>query len=244
MLLVGVPLARNLLLDLQGGAAGPLTYLSWMLGDEDAFYAAFESGQPEALALKKLGNHRAKIIADALAETGVAEILDAEFIRRAIFDRGFIEGLHGLFQHAVHLITVDYPELRSSPENFNFIFKKHTDEDIYEGVYDVLPSIMLYLSHVMLELFDRIKPMEAAAKRSFYARSATGIHLVGDREQAQKVVRELFAPFQGRLMCDACGAAIGASLHNAARMLMSETLRCGKCRRVDCFPFSYLFENE
>lgn len=221
-----------------------LTYLSWMLGDEDAFYAAFERGEPEALALKKLGNHRAKIIEDALAQTGVAEILDAEYIRRAIFDRKFAEGLHGLFQHAVHLITVDYPELKSSPENFNFIFKSHTDEDIYDGVYEVLPPIMLYLSHVVLELFDRIRPMERAGKRGFYVRSSTALHLIGDRAQARDVVRELYLPFKNRLHCEHCGSAYRGTIHNAARMLMSETLRCGCCRRVSPFPFSWLFSDE
>ena len=33
-----------------------LVHLSWMLGDEDAFYKAFSAGQPEALTLKRLGN--------------------------------------------------------------------------------------------------------------------------------------------------------------------------------------------
>jgi hypothetical protein len=39
-----------------------LAYLSWMLGDEQDFYEAFSSGNPEALTHRKMGNRRFEIL--------------------------------------------------------------------------------------------------------------------------------------------------------------------------------------
>jgi hypothetical protein len=49
---VALNLLRKPLMDSQ-------VYLSWMLGDEDAFYEAFTSVDPEALTPRRLGHRRA-----------------------------------------------------------------------------------------------------------------------------------------------------------------------------------------
>ena len=152
-----------------------LVYLSWMLGDEDAFYDTFASGDPEALTPRILGSRRQKIIAQALARTQIAELLEADFIWESIFDAGNAYGLYGLFQHAVHLITIQRIELRTSSENFNFIFKDPFDDDVYEDVYGHLPALLLYLSHVILALFDRVKPMDGGAKRALFVRPSASV---------------------------------------------------------------------
>lgn len=221
-----------------------LMYLSWMLGNEDAFFAAFEKGEPEALTQKRLGNHRSKIIAEAVSKTAAADIINPEDVRKAIFDRSWESGLQAYFQHAVHLVTVDYPELKTSPENFNFIFASPLDDDYYGVAYEALPLVLFYLSHVIVELFDRIKSMDPASKTAFIVRSEVGFALVRGEEAANEMTGALFAAFEGRLHCPACKASMTCSPHNAARMVLGQTLRCGKCHRVGGFPFSYLFDKD
>lgn len=217
-----------------------LMYLSWMLADEDAFYAAFASGDPRAISPKQMGNHRATIIQQALDATGVKDVLTADFVGRTIFDRRDPYSLYRLFQHAVHLVTVQHVELQTEPENFNFIFKSYSDDDIYHSLYEVLPQLLLYLSHVILELFDRIKPMDPGAKRAFTVRSILGLYLVEGGENEQFARRQL-APLAEIISCPACTGPIALSAHNAARMVLTETCRCTACRRVHDFPFSWLF---
>lgn len=230
---VALNLLRKPLLD-------SLVYLSWMLGDEDAFYTAFTSGDPAALSPKMLGNLRARIIEQALAKTEVATVLNADFLRETLFSAKNDYGLYRLFQHAVHLVTVERIELRTEPENFNFIFKRHSDDDIYHAVYEVLPHLLLYLAHVMLELFERIASMDEGAKRAFQVRSIFGLSLLEGGEGAEDVTTRL-GTLQANFTCTDCGTALTVTPHNASRIILTESYRCPKCRRVHGFPFAWMF---
>lgn len=218
-----------------------LVYLCWMLGDPDGFYEAFSSGDPEALSPRKLGNFRAKIIAEALASTEVAEVLTPEHIVGAIFDPKNRHGLYGLFQHAVHLVTVDRFELRTSPENFNFIFKAPSDNDTYHGVYGQLPGLLLFLMHVLLELFQRMAEMDAGAKRAFEVRSIFGLYLTEGGENAQYALDHLTKMLTPEFACATCATPLIVTRHNAGRILLTESFRCTKCRSVNPFPFAWMF---
>ena len=218
-----------------------LAYLSWMLGDEQDFYDAFTSGDPESLTHRKMGNRRLEILNAALRSTDVADIMQADFIQGAVYDAKSDYGLYGLFQHAVHLVTVDRIELRTSPENFNFIFANHTHDEIYERLYAVLPGLLLYLSHIILELYDRVKPMDRGAKAAFVARSKFGFHLV-DGEPGSSIVRDgLGSALEGQCECSYCKEPVRVTEHNAARILLTDSFRCTKCRRVNGFAFSWAF---
>lgn len=216
-----------------------LLYFSWMLGDEDGFYRAFTTNSPRGITASILKGRRAELIAGALAKTEVAPVLNAEFIDRTLFERANASGFQQLFQHAVHLITVQHVELATRAENFNFIFKNPSDDDLYEVVYDVLPHIMLYLSHVIMELFERIKPIDMGAKKAFNERSILGLYLVeGDENEAFAL--DHLSSFE-TLRCPDCNAALKLTPHVAARIVLSESYRCSGCRRVHAFPFSWIF---
>lgn len=232
--IVALNLLRKPLLD-------SLVYLSWMLGDEDGFYTAFTSGDPKVLTPSMLGNRRKEIIAQALAHTRIGTRIDADLICDALFDTENEAGLYGLFQHAVHLITVKRVELRTTPENFNFIFKDPFDDDIYEGIYEHLPDLLLYLSHVVLELYDRIKPMEEGAKTAFVIRSLFGSDLVRGGAHAATVRETLEETLAPHLRCDDCGTKLVVTAHNACRLVLTDSYRCTRCRRAQGLPFSWLF---
>lgn len=229
--IVALNLLRKPLLD-------SLTYLSWMLGEEDGFYAAFTSGDPNALSPRVLGNSRKTIVSQALARTEVADVLTADSILETLFSAKNQSGLYRLFQRAVHLITVDRIELKTEPENFNFIFKNHAEDDIYHGVYHSLPPALLFLSHVILGLFERIAPMDEGAKRAFEVRSIWGLYLVEGGENAAFVFEHL-SKLSPHFSC--CDVPMRITPHNASRIILSESYRCPKCRKVQGFPFAWMF---
>lgn len=216
-----------------------LLYLSWMLGDEDEFYHNFTTNSPRGIGASVLKGRRADVLSKALSETQVTEILTAEFIDRTLFDRTNSSGLQMLFQHAVHLITVQRVELETTPENFNFIFKNYADDDLYELLYDLLPHILLYLAQVILRLFTRIKPPEAGGIDAFHARSILGLYLV-EGEENEAFALEQLVGLQD-LQCLHCQLPLKLTPHNAARLVLSESFRCTECRRIQPFPFSWMF---
>lgn len=218
-----------------------LLYLSWMFGDENSFFSSFMEGDPTLLTQKQLGNRRATIIAGALRQTALSSILDAEFIVDSIFEAKNAQGFYGAMQQAVHLITAQRAEVRTEPQNFNFIFKNHTDNDIYDGVYDLLPPLLLYLAHVMLGLFERIKPMDEGAKSAFLFRTIHGLSLIGDVDGVRRIQELLIDIFQSNLSCDHCETPMTITAHNAARILLTDSCRCTSCRRAIGLPFSWLF---
>ncbi|HEY5712605.1 MAG TPA: hypothetical protein VIT38_11985 [Allosphingosinicella sp.] len=216
-----------------------LMYLSWALGDEDGFYVAFTSSDGDVVVSRKMAAQRLAIIEGALASLPIADVLTGHFVHRAIFDRTNPSGLYGLFQHAVHLVTAKHVELRTETENFNFIFKSSADDDLYEVLYDVLPQLMLYLSHVIMGLFHRMKAMDAGAMKAFEMRSILGLYLVEGGENEEHALGRLKA--MNRLQCRECQSHFSVTSHNAARLVLSESYRCVACRCVQAFPFSWLF---
>ena len=110
-----------------------------MLGDKDGFYEAFTTQSPEALRAKNIGNHRSAILASALSRTGIAGTVSAESLHSVLFDAANGHGLYPLSQKAVHLVTSLRVELRTEPQNLNFIFKRTTDNGVYIAVYEALP---------------------------------------------------------------------------------------------------------
>lgn len=216
-----------------------LLYLSWMLGDEDEFYSAFSAKSPKGITSASLKGRRREILSDALQNTGLAEILTADLVNGVLFDRKNPSGFQRLFQHAVHLITVQHVELQTEPENFNFIFKNFADDDLYEATYDVLPHILLYLSHVILGLFQQMAPSIVGAKKAFEVRSILGLYFVEGDEMEQYAVDRLASLSEAK--CPGCKSGLKLTPHNAARITLTETFRCTHCRRVQYFPFSWVF---
>jgi len=216
-----------------------LLYLSWMLADEDNFYRTFTANSPFGIKASILKGRRAEIFEGALAKTEVAGVLNTSFLEEALFSRTCDWGLQRLFQHAVHLITVERVEFETSPENFNFIFKSHADNDLYELIYDILPNIMLYLSHVILELFGRIAEPDRGGKSAFFVRSILGLYLVEGGENEADALRRLNPLTQ--LECPDCGKALAVTPHNASRLILTQSYRCTGCRRIQSFPFSWIF---
>jgi hypothetical protein len=217
-----------------------LLYLSWMLGDEDDFYAKFSSGDPHFLSAKVVGNNRKSIFEKAIAKTNVADLIEADRLISIIYDRKNKIGLEGYFQHAVHLITVEHVELKTTPENFNFIFKKYSEDDVYHIAYAWLPYVLLFLSHVVVKLFDRMQALDEAGETAFVLRSKLAYLLSVGGKPAEFARSQLAECVQGT--CDYCSAPVRITDTNARRILLSEQYRCWSCRRIAPFPISWMIQ--
>lgn len=218
-----------------------LTYLSWMVADEDGFYAAFTSDDPTKMTQKMIGNRRRDIFEKAIEKADLKGIVDAEEIISIIFDAGNHCGLYLFFQHAVHLITVDRIELKTSPENFNFIFKSPADDDVYELLYASLPTVLLYMTHLVLALYQRVKPMDPGAREALLFRTDNGyrlLHYDGGAVALASAMGDILSP---KVKCKACGSQLKVTPHNAARLLLADSFRCTRCRRISPFPLSWMF---
>lgn len=216
-----------------------LVYLAWILGDEAGFYREFTSGNPENISQKKLGNLRTEIFSKAISQTGTPEIFDASILLALLFDKTHQHSLEKYFQHAVHLVTIKQAELRTSPQNFNFIFKSYADDDLYVRVYDWLPYILLFMAETVMELFNRMQEMDEGARLAFVVRAVFGYSLItAAGKAAQNILRDILSDEIG---CGHCNSKLKMTPYNAARILMTESFRCTSCRRVISLPFSYLF---
>lgn len=217
-----------------------LVYLSWMLADEEDFYANFSEGDPTRLSPKIIGNRRKEIFKSAIVKADLGNVIEANTLNEVLFDKTSSESFEPLFQHAVHLITIQNAELRTSPLNFNFIFKNMNDEDVYPGIYRWLPYILLYLSHVIMALFERIRPMDKGSRCAFQSRSLYGFALACDlnTEQCLGDLREIMGKL---LKCGHCGHPLKVTRRNGARLMMTESFRCTSCQRINPFPFAWAF---
>lgn len=216
-----------------------LLYLSWMLGDEDAFYLAFTKNSPRGITSSILKGRRSEIISKALAVTDISDILDSEYIDKILFDKSNPTGFQKLFQHAVHLVTVQEINLQTTPESFNFIFYGNDHGDLYEATYHVLPYVLLYISHVIFKLFERIAAPHGGSKTAFNVRSILGFYLLQGFDLEAYAVQRL-SGFK-IIKCPDCQAPLKMTPHNAARLVLNESFRCVTCRRRHPFPFSWIF---
>lgn len=217
-----------------------LLYLAWILGDEGDFYDAFMSGNPEAITQKMLGNKRLSLLTKAVNSTAVSSVIDPALLNEILFDRRSAHSLELAFQHAVHLVTDMHFELRTTPQNFNFIFKSYADDDTYDGAYKWLPYVLLFLSHVIISLFDRMHPMDEGARLAHVVRTIFAYALV-ENIDAASVRKYLEGALAETVKCTHCGAGVRVTRSNAAKIAITDAFRCTSCGRKNLFPFSHLF---
>jgi hypothetical protein len=218
-----------------------LIYLAWMLGDEDGFYEAFSKQSPAGLAPKIVGNRRQAILQAALERTALKDVIHGDWLHAVLFKDDFERGLYTILQRAVHLITVNREAVKTEPENFNFIFKNYADDDSYDGLYEVLPSVLLFLAHVIEGLYDRMKAMDPGGRAAFQVRTIMTMFLLSDDPRRINEARKILVELSRMLACPNCKKPLVLTQHNMTRLLMRESFRCTGCRAVTPFPFSYIF---
>lgn len=218
-----------------------LMYFTWMAADEDGFHASFTSGDPSKITQKVLGNRRRELMESAIELAGLKGVVQADELHSMVFDASNTDGLYGLFQHAVHLVTVDRIEIRTSPENFNFIFSKPADHEIYRALYASLPTVLLYLTLVVMILYQRIRPMDQGTRTALVFRATNGYRLLLGKQTSNAVVNALSEVLSSRVKCSDCKAALKVTASNAAKLILADCFQCTTCRRKQLFPLSWMF---
>ena len=216
-----------------------LLYISWMYGREDEFYCQFTEGGPKALTMKELGEKRKTIYADAIANLDQDYMFDPETLVNTINNKRNDSGYQSLFQHAVHLVTTWNPQMQTEAENFNFIFKNPSDDDVYDFLYESLPMILLFMSHVIVGVFDRMEIMDETSRHLFELRTVLAYHLVAgsDKPLALSAFEEMLAVWPKCFMCSREGKV---TVYNALGMLLKSEFRCTYCGALSPYLlFSY-----
>jgi hypothetical protein len=217
-----------------------LAYLCWILADSDDFYRAFTTGNPEEIAQKKLGNKRLELFNQALAKTELKPLLDAARIHEILYSPKCTDGFEMLFQHAVHLVTTMHVELKTTPENLNFIFKSLGDDDLYDVAYYHLPGILLFASHIIFGAFRRMHPGDKGGHKAAAMRSILGFRLV-QKADPEAITGLLAKALNGKVECPHCSASLRVTDYNSLRIVLTESFRCTACRRTVELPFSWIF---
>ena len=209
-----------------------LLYISWMYGREDEFYCQFTKGGAEALTMKKLGVERKNIYADAIAALGHYKMFDPETLENTINKKNNDSGFQRLFQLAVHLVTTWNPQMRTDAENFNFIFKNPFDDDVYDFLYENLPMILLFMSHVIVGVLDRMKEMDETSKQLFGIRTIQAYLLIAgsDKHQALSAFEKMLIV---RPRCSICKRDGKITAYNASKILMMSKFRCTYCGNAE-----------
>lgn len=218
-----------------------LVYFTWMLADEEGFHKSFTSGDPTQISQKFLGNRRRDLVEMALSAVELTQVMDTEDLISMLFDAADPHGLYGLFQHAVHLVTIDRVEIRTTPENFNFIFSPPADADMYRSIYSCLPTVLLYLTRVITVLCERISPMNKSSSSALEFRSLNGYLLVLGGDAAEAVTSVLNEALASSVMCPGCKSGLRVTRSNAAKLVLADSFQCIACRRKHSFPLAWMF---
>ena len=216
-----------------------LLYLSWMYGDPDEFYLQFTKGDPNILTLSTLGTERKQIYLKTIKNLEHCYLFDSGYIEDAINNKGNENGFQKFFQHAAHLVTTWKAELRTASENFNFIFKNSFDDDIYDLIYQNLPYLLLFMSHLIIGIFNRMEAMDETSKHLFHIRTMLSYDLITepDKRLALSNFKQLLSTSPS---CSKCSAKCKITLYNAISMLLMSRFRCTCCRTSEPFLlFSY-----
>jgi hypothetical protein len=211
-----------------------------MLGDENGFYTEFMSGNPENLSQRKIGNVREDIFKKAITTMPSGCPFVPRIIEKLIYDRKYDYGFERAFEHAVHLITVERIELRTTPKNFNFIFKNYADDDTYDALYKWLPYLLFFLAHTIMGLFDRMKSMDEGVHVAFAVRSLFGFALLEEGDGHKSVLTEL-NKLLSKVICKYCATPLKVTAHNAAKIVLTDAYRCTACGKGNPLAFSWTF---
>lgn len=218
-----------------------LVYFTWMLADEDGFHSAFTSGDPTKITQKVIGNRRRELIHSSVRLVGLSEVIDAGSLHATLFDASDPNGLYGLFQHAVHLVTADRIEIKTLPENFNFIFLRPADHETYRTLYAALPTVLLYLTLVLMTLHDRIRPIQAGSRSALSFRAINGYRLLLGEPLSKIVVDVMDRNLGTKIKCPECNSGLKITPRNATQLLLADSFQCNVCRRKQSYPFSWMF---
>lgn len=217
-----------------------LLYLSWLLADEDDFFARFESGPATGMETRAINaNQRIEIFRQAIKCLITEEVFNSEHLHWMIFDKSKSAGLAQLFDKAVHLVTSSNSTMRTEELNFNFIFKNPDDDDIFDSLYPNIGYVLMYMFSVIATLFSRVLPIEEAYVSRIVLIMFGAYHDLFSKGHSP-VMRTVRRAFRDFMKCPVCKQAFSIRKGQVARFLIAERVVCGTCGSDTDFPILWL----
>jgi hypothetical protein len=216
-----------------------LLFLSWILADEEDFISRFEY-EPHSKLNSIPKENRLDIMKKAISKLYVKSAFDPELLWDMIFSKDHSNGFEPTWQRATHLITSQGELLKTENYSFNFIFENSSNDDYYEFLHSKLPYIMLYLSQVTLECFNRILPLNEKTVNHLMIITMGCYESLFLDGRSQHISRMLQKQLGELLSCIHCGSKLKIGKNNAPEFYLHERIYCKKCGLTSEVPLYWI----
>lgn len=124
-----------------------------LLGDRHEFINRFfHSGNPDDYDPSDKNLDKKKIIQKAINKLRINIFPSTEFIYNLRYNKSFENGINGISNHALHIVTRD-KNYRTSNQNLNFVFSNEDDFEYYfNHYYNLVPYLLIYSVSIIDEL--------------------------------------------------------------------------------------------
>ena len=213
-----------------------LLFLCWILADEDDFLRRFEKDAYRTLSgIDK--EKQLKLFEKSINKVVCHELFDHELIWEIIYSKKHEYGFEPTWQRATHLVTSYGKLLRTEDYSLNFIFENTDFSGYYhEFLYSKLPYVLMFLSQITFECFDRIHPLNDKAI-DYYIITTVGcyesLYLDGRKNF---IARSLNKEMKDFFKCIYCGADVKIKKKYAPLFYLSEAIFCEQCEMLTEFP--------
>ncbi len=216
-----------------------LLFLSWILANEDEFIEKFESDNYKTLNnIKK--EKQIEIFDAAINKIPNSNAFGAELLWDHIYSKNHSSGFEPTWQRATHLITSQGDLLKTEDYSINFIFDNPNSNHHYELLYGRLPYVMIYLSSIAFECFNRILKMNERTYSHMAIISMGCYEALFMNTRHPALINSLNKSFKPFLKCIHCAQDIRINKKNAPAMYIRDQLECDKCGLQSAFPFYWL----
>lgn len=216
-----------------------LLFLSWILADEEGFISGFES-EPHLKFDRISKENRLDIMKKAISKLYVKSAFEPELLWDIIFSKDHSNGFEPTWQRATHLITSVGELIKTEKYSFNFIFENPSNDDYYEFLHSKLPYIMLYLSQVTLECFNRISPLNEKTVNHLMIITMGCYESLFLDGRSQKISPMLQRQLGDLLTCIHCGSKLKIGKNNAPEFYLHERIYCKKCGLTSEVPLYWI----
>lgn len=123
----------------------------------------------------------------------------------------------------------------------NTILSYPGDPDIYRRLYASLPTVLLYLTLLVMTLYQRIHPMDEGPRSALVFRAINAHRLLLGKQASSAVANAIGEVLSPRIQCSDCKTRLKVTENNAAKLLLADCFQCTACRRRQLFPLSWMF---
>lgn len=216
-----------------------LVFICQLFNNYENFLELFEQETDKSLN-NTSQSKRISIFQETISKLSFSELFDANLIEEMISSKQNPFSLEISCQKATHLITSQGKYLKTGRMSINSIFDDPNDVDQYEPAYTALPTIMIFTTHVILEAFQKLVPLNKNTYQHITISTLGCYENLYIDGRKRLFTRNYSKACKDFLQCIHCGEQIFLTKENSLRMFMTGTLICNHCHQNSEFPFYWL----